>query len=131
MEGNNKLTPLGGMNVIARNLGQAVSTISRNPDNSKACRIYDTSGGGMHLWVVRKSHDVWPRRQWRSSCGSAAQPAGAAQPPRANVAAGGQFAFLPGRGIIDGAKFSFFYSHLPIHRARCTSRDAAGFFPDG
>jgi hypothetical protein len=45
MEGNNKLTPFTGMNVIATNPGQAVSTISQ----TIACLIYDTSGGGMHL----------------------------------------------------------------------------------
>jgi hypothetical protein len=33
------------MNVIARNPGQAVSTIPQ----SEACVIYDISGGGMHL----------------------------------------------------------------------------------
>jgi hypothetical protein len=58
MEGNNKLTPLDGMKLVARNLGQVVSTTSQNPDDAKACRIYDTSGGGMHLWVAGKSHDV-------------------------------------------------------------------------
>ncbi|WP_291735809.1 hypothetical protein, partial [Bradyrhizobium sp.] len=33
------------MNVIARNPGQAVSTIPQ----TEACLIYDISGGGMHL----------------------------------------------------------------------------------
>ncbi|WP_143201533.1 hypothetical protein [Bradyrhizobium sp. NAS96.2] len=55
MAGNNKLTPFTSMNVIARNPGQAVSTIPQ----TEACLIYDISGGGMHLRLVE--NHIWVR----------------------------------------------------------------------
>jgi hypothetical protein len=56
MAGNNKLTPLTSMNVIARNPGQAVSIIPQ----TEACLIYDISGGGMHLRLAENHIPLRP-----------------------------------------------------------------------
>jgi hypothetical protein len=97
MEGNNKLTPFTSMNVIARNPGQAVSKIPQ----TEACLIYDISGGGMHLRLLRKSH-LGPGVD--SGDGHVASRPRSAE---VKVTAGARFAFPAGRYIVPVQEIFF------------------------